>query len=88
MEKPKKLIHVSQIRRVIERHDADGRPVPVRVKYVAASNGDLIDGELCVCCGVDVQKHNHLMLFPDSGQKRRLKDVLILQVDDWKIVAG
>ncbi len=88
MKQPTKLIHVSQIRRVIERHDENGSPLPVRVKYVAASNGDLIDGELCVCCGVDVNKHSHLMLFPESGQKRRLKDILVLQVDDWKIVAG
>ncbi len=88
MKKPTKFIHVSQIRRVIERHDENGAPIPVRVKYVSASNGDVLDGEACVCCGVDTQKHNHLMLFPASGQKRRLKDVLILQVDEWKIVVG
>ena len=65
--------------------------VPWRVWYVAASNGDVIQGEECVTLSVDVPPNcpgaypSRLVQFTASGQTRRLRDVCILRADDFEL---
>lgn len=61
--------------------------VPWRVWYVSASNGDVIRGEECVTIGVDLNGPgafpSRLVRFTESGQTRRLRDICILQANDF-----
>lgn len=66
--------------------------IPWRVWYVAASNGDMIQGEECVTLSVDVPPNcpgaypSRLVQFTSSGQTRRLRDVCILRADDFDLI--
>lgn len=64
--------------------------IPWKVWYVAASNGDCIRGEECVTLSVDVDGPgaypSRLVRFTASGQTRRLRDVCILQADDFELI--
>lgn len=64
--------------------------IPWKVWYVAASNGDCIRGEECVTLSVDLDGPgaypSRLVQFTASGQTRRLRDVCILQADDFKLI--
>ena len=98
-----KTLALSELRRVAERTKMvprrvpDGKGgyrveqvlerVPFRVWYVAASNGDVIQGEECVTVAVDVDGPgaypSRLVQFTASGQTRRLRDCCILRADDF-----
>lgn len=93
-----KTLALSELRRVAEKtrlvkvRTKEGRieqaveRVPWRVWYVAASNGDVIRGEECVTVAVypDVGAcGSRLVLFPASGQTRRLRDCCILRANDF-----
>lgn len=73
----------SHIQEVVER-------VPWRVWYVAASNGDMIQGEECVTLAVELGGPgvfpSRLVQFTASGQTRRLRDCCILRADDFRLV--
>ncbi|MBO4499124.1 MAG: hypothetical protein J5732_02590 [Bacteroidaceae bacterium] len=64
--------------------------IPWRVWYVAASNGDCIRGDECVTLSVDLggpgAYPSRLVQFIVSGETRRLRDVCILQADDFRLV--
>ncbi len=59
--------------------------VPFRLWYVAA-NGDMIQGEECVTIAVYPERRSRMVRFTASGQIRRIRDIAILRVDDWRIV--
>ena len=65
--------------------------IPWRVWYVAASNGDCIMGEEVITLSVDVPPNcpgaypSRLVQFTASGQTRRLRDVCILQANDFQL---
>ena len=40
------------------------------------------------CCRVFLDKHQRLLLFPESGQFRRVCDILIMEVDGIRIVSN
>lgn len=64
--------------------------IPWKVWYVASSNGDCIRGEECVTLSVDLDGPgafpSRLVQFTASGQTRRLRDVCILQADDFRLI--
>ena len=68
----------SSLKEVVER-------IPWRVWYVAASNGDVIEGEECVTLSVDLNGPgtfpSRLVQFTASGQTRRLRDCCILRAE-------
>ena len=98
-----KVLALSELRRVAERSRMvahripNGKGgftvqqvqerIPWRVYYVAASNGDVINGEECVTLSVDVNGPgafpSRLVLFTASQQTRRLRDCCILRADDF-----
>lgn len=64
--------------------------IPWKVWYVAASNGDCIRGDECVTLSVELNGPgaypSRLVQFTASGQTRRLRDVCILQANDFRLV--
>ena len=82
-----KQLSLSELRRVAERFDQNHQPIPWRVWYVAASNGDCIRGEECVTLAVYTDGPgaypSRLVEFTASGQRRRLRDCCILRADDF-----
>lgn len=101
-----KQLALSELRRIAERtrlvkaRVPDGKGgfrveevverIPFKVWYVAASNGDVIRGEECVCLSVDLNGPgafpSRLVQFTASGQTRRLRDSCILRADDFQLV--
>jgi hypothetical protein len=63
--------------------------MPWRVWYVAASNGDVINGEECITLAVDLggpgKYPSRLVQFIKSGQTRRLRDCCILRANDFEL---
>ena len=61
--------------------------IPWKVWYVSASNGDCIRGEECVTLAVYTNGPgaypSRLVMFPASGQVRKLRDCCILRADDF-----
>lgn len=90
--KPIKQLALSELRRVAERFTEDHKPVPWRVWYVAASNGDCIRGEEVVTLSVNTPPNSpgafpsRLVEFVNSGQRRRLRDCCILRADDFELI--
>ena len=82
-----KTLSLSELRRIAERFDVNHQPVPWRVWYVAASNGDVIRGQECVTLAVYTDGPgaypSRLVQFTVSGQRRRLRDCCILQANDF-----
>lgn len=64
--------------------------IPWKVWYVAASNGDCIRGDECITLSVELNGPgaypSRLVQFTASGQTRRLRDVCILQANDFRLV--
>lgn len=87
-----KTLALSELRRVAERFTPQHERIPWRVWYVAASNGDCIRGEEVITLSVDVPPNcpgaypSRLVQFTASGQTRRLRDVCILQANDFRLV--
>lgn len=82
-----KLLRYQFVRRLVERKDERGLPVPFRIKYVC-QNGEVITGNNCITTSVDVKRKRRNIMFLDSGEVRTLHDVLILEVNDTKIVVS
>ena len=86
-----KQLALSELRRVAERFTPDHQPIPFRVWYVAASNGDCIRGEEVITLAVTVPPDapgaypSRLVQFTASGQNRRLRDCCILRADDYQL---
>ena len=84
-----KDLALSELRLVAERFDQKHEPIPWKVWYVAASNGDVIAGEECVTIAVYVDGPgsypSRLVQFTASGQTRRLRDCCILQANDFRL---
>jgi len=64
-------------------------PVPWRVWYVAASNGDCIRGEEVITLAVYIDGPgifpSRLVRFTASGETRRLRDCCILRANDFEL---
>lgn len=82
-----KLLKYQHIRRLAERTDEKGYPVPFRLKYLCL-NGEVMEANNVVTTSVDVRHKKRNILFLDSGQVRTIHDVLILEIDNHKIVVS
>ena len=84
-----KALHYSLLRDLLERHDEDGERIPFSISY-ACMNGGIVDiQEPCVICiGVDTRHKTRTLKFTNSSEIRTVHDVLILRVNDTKIVVS
>lgn len=83
-----KHLHYTKLRELVEREVGDEK-VPFSIAY-ACMNGALVDiQEKCmVCIGVDVKHRRRTIKSTTSGEIRTIHDVLVLRVDDTKIVVS
>lgn len=82
-----KLLRYQHIRRLAERTDEKGYPVPFNIKYLCL-NGEVMEAKNVVTTSVDVWHKKRTILFLDSGQYRTIHDVLILEINNHKIVVS
>lgn len=87
MDKPEKLLRYQYIRRLAERKDEMGKPVPFRLQYLCM-DGTLLTGENVITTSVNVRRKMRTVKFLESGESRTLHDVLILRINDTKIVVS
>ena len=71
----------------MERKDQTGKAVPFRLKYICM-DGTVMESQKVICTSVDIRHHKRNIKFVDSGQVRTIHDVLVLEVDDFKIVVN
>lgn len=87
MDKPEKLLRYQYIRRLAERKDEEGNPVPFRLKCLCL-DGTVLEGKNVITTSVNLRKKTRNVMFLDSGEKRTLHDVLILKINDTKIIVS
>ena len=83
-----KLLRYQHVRRLVERTDVDGNPVPFKLKYISKSTGELIVAENVITTSVNVKKRKRNVKFLNSGEVRTIHDVLIVGIDDTRIVVS
>lgn len=86
MSEPK-LIRYNHLHRLMERRDEKGFPVPFRMKYICM-DGEVMEANNVICTSVDVRHKKRNIRFLESGQVRTIHDVLVLEVNDYKILVG
>lgn len=85
MKKPKKRLRVAEARKLLNRTDISGTPIPFSIKFVT-KDGRVDVAENCI----KTVSYNRLtgmrriILF--NGDFRNIYDILILQIDDTKII--
>lgn len=82
-----KLLRYNHLRQLMERTDEQGVPVPFRFKYICM-DGEIMTGENVVTTSVDVRRKTRTVLFLNSGEYRTIHDVLVLEVNDTKIIVN
>ena len=80
-----KLLNYKYVHMLMERKDERGNPVPFSFKYIKL-NGEIMEGENVVCTSANVKKKTHTIKFPESGQVRTIHDVLLISIDDTRII--
>ena len=65
--------------------DEKGNPVPFSFRYIK-KNGDILDAKNVVCTSANVKKKTHTVKFLDSGEVRTIHDVLLISIDDTRII--
>lgn len=80
-----KLLHYKHVHLLMERKDEQGKPVPFSFRYIK-QNGEIMEGENVVCTSVNIKNKTHTIKFPDSGAVRTIHDVLLISVNDTRII--
>ena len=83
-----KVLRYQQGRRLAERTDENGEPVPFKLKYISKSSGELIVADNVITTSVNVKKRKRNVKFLNSGEVRTIHDVLIVGIDDTHIVVS
>ena len=79
-----KVLNYKHVHRLMERKDEDGNPIPFSFRYIKL-NGEVMDAENVVCTSVNVKNRTHSVKF-ENGQVRTIHDVLLVSIDDTRIV--
>lgn len=80
-----KLLDYSKLRLLLNRYDAQGRKVPVTIRFVTLQ-GELIEWPSVVVSSRNERARTHNFISTVSHNVRTVKDCLILAVNDVKIV--
>lgn len=83
-----KVLRYQHVRRLAERTDENGQPVPFKLKYISKSSGELIVADNVITTSVNVKKRKRNVKFMNSGEVRTIHDVLIVGIDDTHIVVS
>lgn len=82
-----RLLRYNLLRLLTEKKDHEGNPVPFDMRYICM-DGEIMDAHNVVTTSVDVKKRMRTVLFLGSGEYRTIHDVLVLQVNDTKIIVS
>ena len=80
-----KVLNYKHVRLLAERKDEKGAPIPFDFTYIALS-GEVIEGKNVVCISVDPKTKTRRLKFLDSGQVRKIHDVLLTSINDTRII--
>lgn len=84
---PTRLMKYDKLRLLIEREDENGRKIPFDILY-CTKEGKVIANKGCICTGVDTRHRRHTYRMGGSGLPRTFRDVLVMRVNEYKIVCS
>ena len=84
---PMKILRYQHAKMLMERVDEEGNRVPFNMRYVTM-NGEIQEFKNVVTTSVNARKRMRNIQFIDSGEQRTIHDVLILSVNDTKIIVN
>lgn len=76
-----------KLRLLIERQDATGKRLPFDIQY-CTKEGEIVESKDCVCTSVNTRHKRHTYKMGGSGLPRTFRDVLVMRVNEYKIVAS
>lgn len=82
-----KLLRYQFIRRLAERTDRTGKPVPFDIEYICM-DGNVMKAEGVITTSVDVRRKRRNIRILSSGEVRTIRDVLVTRINDTKIVVN
>lgn len=82
-----KLLRYQFIRRLAERTDRKGNPVPFDIEYICM-DGNVMKAEGVITTSVDVRHKRRNIRILSSGEVRTIRDVLVTRINDTKIVVN
>ena len=87
MKKPTKRLDCRQAYKLMEGKDLSGQPKVFDIKFVQL-NGWVVTAANVICTSVDMKRRGGMrrIYYPVSEQWRWVYDVLILQINDTKIM--
>ena len=80
------LIHYKDVRLLMERVDRKGNRVPFYLEY-CTKTGVVEKHEGVICTSVEPKYHRRRVMFR-SGVSRTIRDVLVLRVDDTRVIVS
>lgn len=84
---PTKLLKYDKLRLLVERQDETGAYIPFDIRY-CTKTGDVVESRNCICTGVNTRHKRHTYRMGGSGLPRTFRDVLVMQVNEYRIVAS
>lgn len=85
MQKYTKALDYREAYKLMEATDDLGKPRPFDVEFIT-KEGSRQTAYGVICSSVAKKKGMRRILYPESGQFRWIHDVLILQINDTKIL--
>lgn len=85
MKKPTKRLDYRQAYKLMEGKDLSGHPKVFDIRFVQV-NGRVVTASNVICTSVDVKRGMRRIYYPVSEKWRWVYDVLILQINDTKIM--
>lgn len=80
-----KLLRYQFIRRLAERTDRAGKPIPFSIEYICL-DGNVMREEQVITTSVNVRRKRRNIRIMSSGETRTIRDVLVTRINDTKIV--
>lgn len=85
MKEPTKRLDYRQAYKLMEGKDRSGEPKVFDIRFVQL-NGRVVTAHNVICTSVDIKRGMRRIYYPISEQWRWVYDVLILQINDTKIM--
>lgn len=81
-----RMLSYKRLRLLLYRTTPDGKRIPFTIRFVSHQTGELIEWHNVVCTSRNARKRTHTFVSTVSHNYRTVKDILILMVDNYKII--
>lgn len=81
-----KMLSYKRMRLLLYRADSQGKRIPFSIRFVSQQTGELIEWNQVVCTSRNAKNRTHTFISTISHNYRTVKDILILSIDDYKII--